>query len=52
MEKDSKMLVVEDSEELRQSLYDQFTQEHFNVDIAEDGVVALGLIKKNDYVIA
>lgn len=34
------ILIVDDSEELRQALYDQFIQEDFLVDLAEDGDVA------------
>jgi DNA-binding response OmpR family regulator len=43
------MLVVDDEPELRQALLNQFTEEGFAVDTAEDGDVALGKIGKNRY---
>ena len=44
-----KMLCVDDKEELRNNLEQQFTAEEFDVDTAEDGDIALELIKKNHY---
>ncbi|MDI6767714.1 MAG: response regulator [Bacteroidota bacterium] len=44
-----KMLCVDDNADLRQGLKDQFTYEDFDVDLAEDGEVALQMIKKNQY---
>jgi DNA-binding response OmpR family regulator len=43
------MLCVDDSEELRRSLMQQFTMEDFDVDTADDGDVALEKIKANQY---
>jgi DNA-binding response OmpR family regulator len=44
-----KMLVVEDEEKLRTSLAQQFIDEEFSVDTADDGIPALALIAENDY---
>ena len=44
-----KMLVVDDDANLRQSLHDQFVEEEFTVDRADDGDVALDMIKNNHY---
>ncbi len=44
-----KMLCVDDNDDLRESLAQQFINEDFDVDKASDGDVALDLIKKNDY---
>jgi DNA-binding response OmpR family regulator len=44
-----RMLVVEDEEKLRTSLAQQFRDEEFKVDTAEDGIPALALIANNDY---
>ena len=44
-----KMLCVDDKEDLRKSLTQQFTNEDFDVDTAEDGDVALEKIKANHY---
>ncbi|MBI4548565.1 MAG: response regulator [Ignavibacteriae bacterium] len=46
-----KMLVVDDNKELRQSLCEQFLQEGFEVDLAEDGDIALEMIKQKEYAI-
>jgi len=43
------MLCVDDKEDLRKSLTQQFTNEDFDVDTAEDGDVALEKIKANHY---
>jgi DNA-binding response OmpR family regulator len=43
------MLCVDDNEELRTNLEQQFLAEDFDVDTAEDGVVALEKIKANHY---
>lgn len=44
-----KMLCVDDDELIRKSLVQQFTDEDFSVDDADDGDTALEKIKKNDY---
>jgi DNA-binding response OmpR family regulator len=44
-----KMLCVDDNEDLRNSLAQQFTAEDFDVDTAEDGDIALEKIKSNNY---
>ncbi len=44
-----KMLCVDDNPDLRQCLKDQFTNEDFDVDLAEDGEVALEKVKRNKY---
>jgi DNA-binding response OmpR family regulator len=44
-----KMLCVDDNEDLRESLKEQFVTENFEVDTANDGDIALELIKKNHY---
>ena len=44
-----KMLSVEDDAELRQSLHQQFTAEGFEVDGAEDGDIALEMLKHKQY---
>lgn len=44
-----KMLCVDDNSDLLKSLEDQFTSENFDVDTADDGDIALELIKKNRY---
>jgi DNA-binding response OmpR family regulator len=43
------MLCVDDNEELRKSLEQQFTNEDFDVETADDGDVALEKIKANHY---
>src|SRR5437867_4510028 len=45
----SKMLCVDDNEELRNTLSRQFMDEDFDVDMADDGDVALEMIKNNQY---
>src|SRR5512142_1864868 len=44
-----RMLCVDDNEQLRESLRQQFTAEDFEVDTAEDGDVALEKIRDNQY---
>ena len=44
-----KMLCVDDHEDLRNSLKQQFTAEDFDVETASDGDIALDMIKKNQY---
>ncbi len=44
-----KMLCVDDNEDLRKSLTSQFENEDFDVETAEDGVIALEKIKANHY---
>jgi DNA-binding response OmpR family regulator len=44
-----KMLCVDDNEDLRNSLADQFRNEDFDVETAVDGQMALDLITKNNY---
>ena len=44
-----KMLCVDDNEQLRTSLRDQFVAEDFDVDTAENGEVALAKIRENHY---
>ena len=44
-----KMLCVDDKEELRNSLSQQFLNEDFDVDTANDGVMALEMIAANQY---
>lgn len=44
-----KMLCVDDNLELRNNLKEQFTNEDFEVDTAEDGVIALEKLKANQY---
>jgi DNA-binding response OmpR family regulator len=43
------MLCVDDNDELRKNLAEQFVAEDFNVDTANDGDVALEMIKNNHY---
>ena len=43
------MLCVDDNEELRNTLSRQFMDEDFDVDTADDGDVALEMIKNNQY---
>jgi two-component system response regulator HydG len=49
MKQKFKMLCVDDKEDLRKGLYQQFTNEDFIVDMAESGPKALEKIKANDY---
>ncbi|HYQ87904.1 MAG TPA: response regulator [Bacteroidota bacterium] len=49
MKQKFKMLCVDDKEELRKSLHQQFSNEDFIVDTAESGPKALEKIKANDY---
>jgi len=44
-----KMLCVEDHPDLRRNLQEQFAAEEFEVDTAEDGVVAIDKIKNHHY---
>ncbi len=44
-----KMLCVDDNNDLRESLKDQFVLENFDVDTASDGDIALEMIKQNNY---
>lgn len=44
-----KMLCVDDVAELRRSLEQQFLNEDFDVDTAEDGLAAIEKIKQNHY---
>jgi DNA-binding response OmpR family regulator len=44
-----RMLCVDDHPDLRRSLEQQFVNEDFIVDIAEDGIAALEMIKANHY---
>ena len=44
-----RMLCVEDEKEIRESLKQQFTDENFYVDTAENGVVGLDLLRANHY---
>ena len=44
-----KMLCVDDNDELRDGLAQQFVEEDFDVDTAEDGVIALEKIKNAHY---
>ena len=43
------MLVVDDNINLRQTLKDQFINEEFDVDTAEDGEIALEMMQKKHY---
>jgi len=43
------MLCVDDNDDLRENLKEQFVGENFDVDTANDGDIALELIKKNHY---
>lgn len=49
MKQHSKMLCVDDNDELRKNLAEQFAAEDFNVETANDGDVALEMIKNNNY---
>ena len=49
MSKHMHMLCVEDKKELRESLKNQFVAEDFDVDTAEDGDVALEMLKEKVY---
>ncbi len=49
MKQHSRMLCVDDNDELRKNLAEQFVAEDFNVDTANDGDVALEMIKNNHY---
>lgn len=44
-----KLLIVDDNPELREALKDMLEDEGYNVDLAEDGDVALDKTKKQDY---
>jgi DNA-binding response OmpR family regulator len=44
-----KMLCVDDNEQLRTNLQQQFLAEDFDVDTAENGEIALEMIKANHY---
>ncbi|MBA4312750.1 MAG: two-component system response regulator [Chlorobiaceae bacterium] len=44
-----KMLCVDDNTELRNNLKDQFMNEDFDVDTAEDGIIALDKLKNIHY---
>ncbi|MBI5019977.1 MAG: response regulator [Ignavibacteriales bacterium] len=44
-----KMLCVDDNSELRNNLKDQFMNEDFDVDTAEDGIIALEKLTTNHY---
>ncbi|MBI5475640.1 MAG: response regulator [Ignavibacteriales bacterium] len=44
-----KMLCVDDNADLRNNLRDQFINEDFDVDTAEDGDIALQKLKSNNY---
>ncbi len=44
-----RMLCVDDDEQLRETLKDQFLAEDFDVDTAEDGASALAMVGKNQY---
>ncbi len=44
-----KMLCVDDNEELRNNLAQQFINEDFDVDTANDGIMALEMITANQY---
>lgn len=44
-----RMLVVDDEEDLRNSLVQQFTGEGFEVEMAEDGDIALAMMEKSEY---
>lgn len=44
-----KMLVVDDSDDIRKSLVHQFTMEDFDVDMAENGEVAIEKIKNDNF---
>ena len=44
-----KMLCVDDNDELRNSLAQQFTDEDFEVDTAEDGEIALDILMKKQF---
>jgi DNA-binding response OmpR family regulator len=44
-----KMLCVDDNDDLRDNLAQQFINEDFDVDKASDGAMALDLIKENNY---
>lgn len=44
-----KMLCVDDNDDLRSSLKEQFTIENFDVDTADDGDIALEMLKNNHY---
>lgn len=44
-----KMLCVDDHSDLRNNLAEQFRDEDFDVDTAEDGDVALEMLKKKQY---
>ncbi|HUL44469.1 MAG TPA: response regulator [Bacteroidota bacterium] len=49
MEHHLKMLCVDDNEQLRNNLRDQFLMEEFDVDTASDGAMALEKIRTTDY---
>ena len=49
MSKHMHMLCVEDKEELRESLKNQFVAEDFDVDTAADGDIALEMLKEKVY---
>lgn len=43
------MLVVDDGQDLRKAIHDQFVEEGMEVDMAEDGDVALEMAKAKEY---
>jgi DNA-binding response OmpR family regulator len=45
----AKMLVVDDGLELRKAIHDQFVEEGMEVDMAEDGDVALEMARVKEY---
>jgi len=49
MENNIRMLCVDDNEELRQNLENQFLAEDFKVDTASDGAMALEMIRSGQY---
>ena len=44
-----RMLCVDDNDDLRENLKEQFVGENFEVDTANDGDIALEMIKRNHY---
>lgn len=49
MESRVRMLIVEDDQEIRSMLAQQFETEDFIVETTGDGVLAFSMIKENDY---
>ena len=47
----AKILIVDDERAIRNSLKDILELESYNVDVAEDGMTALELVKKNKYAV-